>query len=162
ETLRATDAAKSHVISGIGISSPGFVDPFEGRVLKAANLPCWVDYPLASKVSEATGLAARLDNDCNAAALAEAVWGGGARYNCVFYVTFGTGIGTGIVIDSKVFRGRTGSAGEGGHITIAYDGPRCPCGKRGCIEQYAAGPAIARRARLKLTTAADGIQDGGH
>ena len=153
ETVRASDAARGTHLIGVGIGTPGNIDPTEGRILKAANLPCWIDYPLAAKVTEATGLPAKLDNDGNAAALAEAVWGAGAGYRSVFYVSLGTGIGTGIVTNGRVLHGRTGSAGEGGHMVINYGGPRCPCGKRGCIEQYAAGPAIARRARAKLAKA---------
>ena len=95
-----------------------------------------------------------LDNDGNAAALAEALWGAGAGYGSVFYVTLGTGIGTGLVINRRVWHGRTGGAGEGGHMPIDYRGPRCACGKRGCIEMYAAGPAIAQRAQQKLTSGA--------
>ena len=92
----------------------------------------------------------KIDNDANAAALAEAKWGAGRGYRNVFYATIGTGIGTGIIFDGKIYHGRTGSAAEGGHIGIDARGPLCPCGKRGCIEVLAAGPAIARRARQKL------------
>jgi glucokinase len=150
EAVRASDAACDAHLTAIGIGTPGNIDPAAGRILKASNLPCWIDYPLAAKVAEATGLRVKLDNDGNTAALAEAVWGAGVGYRSVFYVTLGTGIGTGIVTNGRVLHGRTGSAGEGGHVVINFAGPRCPCGKRGCIEQYAAGPAIARRARAKL------------
>jgi glucokinase len=92
-------------------------------------------------------LPTHLDNDANAAALAEALWGAGRGYSQVFYATLGTGIGTGIVFDGRIHHGRTGAAAEGGHVTIDYNGPRCGCGKRGCIEALASGPAIAERAR---------------
>ena len=95
----------------------------------------------------------KIDNDANAAALAEAKWGAGRGYRNVFYATIGTGIGTGFVIDGKVFHGRTGLATEGGHVGVDVHGPLCACGKRGCIETLAAGPAIARRARAKLAEA---------
>jgi glucokinase len=68
----------------------------------------------------------------------------------VFYVTIGTGVGTAILIDGRIYHGRTGAAAEGGHMSIDYKGPRCGCGKLGCIEVLASGPAIARRARAKL------------
>ena len=84
------------------------------------------------------------------ARLAEAQWGAGRGYANVFYATIGTGIGTGIVLDGRIYHGRTGAAAEGGHISIDYRGDVCGCGKRGCIEVFAAGPAIARRARRKL------------
>src|SRR5258706_8781601 len=92
----------------------------------------------------------RVDNDANAAALAEVKWGAGSGYQNVFYATVGTGIGTGIIFDSRIYHGKTGAAAEGGHVGIDWNGPVCNCGKRGCIEALAAGPAIARRARQKL------------
>ena len=78
------------------------------------------------------------------------LWGAGQGYSNVFYATLGTGVGAGIILDGKIHHGRTGSAAEGGHVTIDYRGPRCACGKYGCIEALAAGPAIALRARGKL------------
>jgi glucokinase len=92
----------------------------------------------------------RVDNDANAAALAETRWGAARGFRFVFYATIGTGIGTGIVLDGRIYHGSTGSAGEGGHVSIDYRGPVCSCGKRGCIEVLAAGPAIGTRARTKL------------
>jgi glucokinase len=92
----------------------------------------------------------RVDKDANAAALAEAKWGAGRGYRNLFYVTVGTGIGTGIILDGRIFHGKTGAAAEGGHLGIDCNGPVCNCGKCGCIETLAAGPAIARRARQKL------------
>ncbi len=91
-----------------------------------------------------------MDNDGNAAALAEALWGAGRGFHNVFCATHGTGIGTGIIFDGRIYQGRTGAAAEGGHNTIDYRGPRCHCGKLGCIEALAAGPAIARRAIEKI------------
>jgi glucokinase len=94
----------------------------------------------------------KVENDANAAALAEAVWGAGRGFDHIFYATIGTGIGTGLVCDKRIYNGRTGAAGEGGHMSIDYNGPRCGCGKPGCVEVLAAGPAIARRARAKLAS----------
>ena len=76
----------------------------------------------------------------------------GATFAHIFYAGIGTGIGTGIVCDKRIYNGRTGAAAEGGHMSIDYHGPRCGCGKPGCIEILAAGPAIARRARAKLAS----------
>jgi glucokinase len=78
------------------------------------------------------------------------VWGAGKGYRNVFYVTLGTGIGTGIVLDGRIYEGRTGAAGEGGHMTIDFRGALCGCGKRGCIEAYASGTAIGRRAQQRV------------
>jgi glucokinase len=137
-------------MTGIGICAPGPLDPVTGVILNPPNVPCWRNFPLAAEVQRVFGLSARVDNDGNAAGLAEAIWGAGVGYRNVFYATLGTGIGTGIVFDRKIYHGRTGSAAEGGHVTIDYRGPQCGCGKRGCIEALCSGPAIARRARERL------------
>jgi glucokinase len=137
-------------LTGIGICAPGPLDPVSGVILNPPNVPCWRNFPLAAEVQRLFGFSARVDNDGNAAALAEAIWGAGVGYRNVFYATLGTGIGTGIVFDRKIYHGRTGSAAEGGHVTIDYRGPQCGCGKRGCIEALCSGPAIARRARKRL------------
>ncbi len=137
-------------ISGIGICAPGPLDPRTGVVINPPNLPGWRNFPLAAEVSKAYSLPVRVDNDGNAAALAEALWGAGSGYRNVFYATVGTGIGTGIIFDGRIYHGRTGAAAEGGHITIDYRGPLCGCGKRGCIEVLASGPAIARRAAEQI------------
>jgi glucokinase len=137
-------------LSGIGICAPGPLDPKTGVILNPPNVPSWRNFPLAAEVQRVFGLVARIDNDGNAAALAEALWGAGVGYRNVFYATLGTGIGTGVVFERRIYHGRTGSAAEGGHVTIDYHGPACGCGKRGCIEALASGPAIARRARERL------------
>jgi glucokinase len=137
-------------IAGIGICAPGPLDPRTGVVMNPPNLPGWRNFPLADLVSKAYRLPVRIDNDGNAAALAEAIWGAGRGYRNVFCATIGTGIGTGIVFDGHIYHGRTGAAAEGGHNTIDYRGPRCGCGKLGCIEALASGPAIARRASEKI------------
>jgi glucokinase len=138
------------VISGIGICAPGPLDPRTGIVVNPPNLPGWRNFPLADLVSQAYRLPVRVDNDGNAAALAESLWGAGRSYQNIFCATIGTGIGTGIVFDGHIYHGRTGAAAEGGHMTIDYRGPRCACGKLGCIEALASGPAIARRASEEI------------
>ena len=137
-------------LAGIGICAPGPLDPIRGIVLNPPNLPCWRNFPLAAEVQRVFQVCARVDNDANAAGLAEAIWGAGVGFRNVFYATLGTGIGTGIVFDRRIYHGRTGSAAEGGHVSIDYNGPRCGCGKRGCIEVLASGTAIGRRARARL------------
>ena len=139
------------LISGIGICAPGPLNPRTGVVINPPNLPGWRNFPLADLISKAYRLPVRVDNDGNAAALAEALWGAGRGYRNVFCATIGTGIGTGIVFDGRIYHGRTGAAAEGGHISIDYRGPRCGCGKLGCIEALASGPAIARRASEKIS-----------
>jgi len=145
--LRDRRAKTAHAI---GISVPGWVDAKRGIVVSATNIPCWREFPLAREIARFYGLPTRVGNDGNVAALAEAVWGAGANYRTVFYATLGTGIGAGIVIDRRVYTGRAGGAGEGGHMTIDFRGPLCGCGKRGCIEAFASGTAIGRRAQQRL------------
>jgi glucokinase len=137
-------------IESIGICAPGPLDPTRGIVLNPPNVPCWRNFPLAEKVSAKYRVPVKVDNDANAAALAETLWGAARGFRYVFYATIGTGIGSGIVFDGSIYHGKTGSAGEGGHVSIDYRGPVCACGKRGCIEILAAGPAIGLRARTKI------------
>ena len=137
-------------IDRIGICAPGPLDPEQGIVLNPPNVPCWRNFPLAERVSAKYQVPVKVDNDANAAALAETLWGAARGFRFVFYATIGTGIGSGIVFDGSIYHGKTGSAGEGGHVSIDYRGPVCACGKRGCIEILAAGPAIGIRARAKV------------
>ena len=139
------------VLQGIGICAPGPLDPNTGVILNPPNVPCWRNFPLADEISRKYNVPVKVDNDANAAALAEALWGAGRGFRNIFYATLGTGIGTGIVFDGHIYHGRTGAAGEGGHVSIDYRGPICACGKPGCIEVFASGPAIAKRAQALLS-----------
>jgi glucokinase len=136
-------------IGSIGICAPGPLDPKSGIVLNPPNVPCWRNFSLASQINARYKVPVKIDNDANAAALAETRWGAARGFRYVFYATIGTGIGTGIVLDGAIYHGNTGSAAEGGHVSIDYRGPLCNCGKRGCIEVLASGPAIGARARAK-------------
>jgi len=149
----AGDEARS-AVTGIGLCAPGPLDPKRGVVINPPNVPCWRGFPLAAEVERVFGVPARLDNDANAAGLAEVLWGSAQGNASVFYATLGTGVGSGIIFDKKIYHGRTGSAAEGGHVTIDYRGPRCACGKFGCIEALAAGPAIGRLAQSRLAAGA--------
>ena len=151
--LAEASITKAGAIGGIGICAPGPLDPKTGVVVNPPNLPCWRNFPLAARARERYGVPVKVDNDANAAGLAETHWGVARGYRYVFYATVGTGIGSGIVFDGRIYHGKTGAAGEGGHLSIDYRGPRCNCGKLGCIEILAAGPAIGLRARNKLTSA---------
>jgi len=145
-----SEASPRIPIAAIGICAPGPLDPKTGVIINPPNLPIWRDYPLAEEMRRVYNVPVRLDNDANAAALAEMNWGAGRGYTNFFYATVGTGIGTGIIFNGRIFHGKTGAAGEGGHMGIDRNGPLCNCGKRGCIETLAAGPAIGRRAQEKL------------
>jgi glucokinase len=150
ESLFAQDPASRSKIRRIGICAPGPLDPRTGVVINPPNVPCWRDFPLADEVAKHHSAHVRVDNDANAGGLAEHLWGAGRGFRNVFFATIGTGIGTGIVLDGKIFHGRTGAAAEGGHVSIDFNGPVCNCGKKGCIEILASGTAVARRAREKL------------
>jgi glucokinase len=139
-------------LRAIGVCAPGPLDPTTGVVINPPNLPCWRNFHLSAELTKLYGVPVKIDNDANAAALAEALWGAGRGYRNVFYACFGTGIGTGIVFDGHIYHGRTGAAAEGGHVSIDYRGELCKCGKPGCIEIFASGTSIAKRARAKLSS----------
>lgn len=133
-------------IGAIGICAPGPLNPKTGMVLNPPNLPHWRNVPLAELVRKRFNLPCTLENDANAAGLAEALFGAAQGMDDVLYVTLGTGIGTGIIINRKIYHGKNGAAGEGGHVTVDWRSPVvCNCGVRGCIEALASGSALARR-----------------
>ena len=138
-------------ILGIGICAPGPLNPKTGVVINPPNLPGWRNIQFARLVEKIFGIPTKLENDANAAGLAEVLFGAATKYHDVFYVTVSTGIGTGIILGRKIYHGKNGVAGEGGHVSIDYKSPyRCGCGTLGCIEALAAGPGMARRARVRL------------
>lgn len=137
----------------IGICAPGPLDPHTGVVLNPPNVTCWRNYPLAAQIARRYGGSVKLENDAKSAGLAETLWGSGRGYRNVFYTCIGTGIGAGILLDGRIYHGRTGAADEAGHMVIDYHGPLCGCGKKGCIEALASGTAIAKRARARLAEA---------
>ncbi len=140
---RAADGRPAAV--GIGFGGP--VDPVAGRVRRSHHVAGWAGAELAQLFTDSTGLPAFLENDANAGALAEALFGAGRGADVVLYVNVGTGIGGGIVLSRRVHRGAHFNAAEIGHIPLLPDtGPPCPCGKRGCLEALASGDAIGRRA----------------
>jgi glucokinase len=153
DSLLAKSKQNDYMIRAIGICAPGPLDPNTGVVINPPNVPCWRNFPLAAEISSRYRLPVKIENDANAAALAEVLWGAGKGYAKVFYISIGTGIGTGLILDGHIYNGRTGAAPEGGHVSIDYRGPVCGCGKRGCIEVFISGTAIAKRAQAKLEAA---------
>jgi glucokinase len=130
---------------GVGAGAPGPLDTRRGVVLLTPNLG-WVNLPLRQLLQDALGAPARIDNDANCAVLGE-WWMGAARgAKHVIGITIGTGIGGGIIVDGRLYHGASDCAGEIGHTTVEVNGRRCKCGNYGCLEAYASGPAIARRA----------------
>lgn len=140
--LRETALQAGAELSGIGIGSTGPVDPIRGEFGDVDFLPGWRGKNLVRDLEQAFHLRAALENDGDAAALAEAGWGAGRNRTRLIYVTVGTGIGGGIIFDGKLYRGVDGAHPEVGHHVVDPSGPPCSCGFRGCWESLAAGPAM--------------------
>jgi glucokinase len=132
---------------GIGMCAPGPLDSLTGVVLDIPTLPGWRDFPVRDALAERYGLPALLENDGIAAAFGEWRYGAGRGAQNLVYVTISTGIGGGVVADGRLLHGRRGMAGHVGHLRLAPEGPRCPCGGIGCFEAFASGSALGRRAR---------------
>lgn len=130
-------------ITAIGMGVPGMIDGKEGVVVTTNNLG-WKNFPIAKKVEELTGLAVKISNDANAAALGEMKFGYGGTYKNIIMLTLGTGVGGGIIIDGKIVEGNRGAGAELGHSVIEMGGEPCTCGRRGCLEAYASATAIIR------------------
>jgi glucokinase len=137
-------------LGAVGVSFGGPVDYPIGRTVMCHHLDGWEDIPLREIVAERTGLPTAMDNDANAAGLGEATFGAARGCSDVLYLTVSTGIGAGLVLGGRVHRGAGSLAGELGHTLVMPDGPRCSCGRLGCLEAVACGPAIARAARDAL------------
>lgn len=145
ERLKAL--AGGEALGAIGVGCAGPLDLDEGLVLSPPNLPGWDRVPLKATLEAAFGVPVALDNDANAAALAEFRLGAGRGASIMVYATISTGIGGGIVVNGQLLHGLAGAAGEFGHQTVRPDGPACGCGNRGCLEALASGTAIVARAR---------------
>jgi glucokinase len=138
----------ARAIAGIGISSPGPVDPVRGLVVEPPNLgPQFRDIALADALGAAENLPAFLDRDTNVAALGEHEFGAAQGFHDFIYLTVSTGIGGAIVTGGEILHGPDGFAGELGHVVVDLDGPRCGCGGVGHVEAIAAGISLARDAR---------------
>ena len=142
QVLNAIEPLISIEIEAIGIAAPGPLDPKSGVILNPPNLPGWCNIQLTHRIEERFQKPVRLENDCNAAGLAEARFGAARGFASVFYAAIGTGIGAGIILDGKIYHGKNGAAAEA-HATIDYRGPViCNCGIPGCIEGIASGRAV--------------------
>jgi glucokinase len=141
----------------VGIGAAGYVDDKRATVLFAPNI-AWRHEALKDKVEQRVGLPVVVENDANAAAWGEYRFGAGQGHDDVVSITLGTGLGGGIVLGGKLYRGRFGIAGEFGHIRMVPDGLLCGCGSQGCWEQYASGRALVRYARQRATASPDAAQ----
>lgn len=137
-------------LSAISIGVAGISNPETGVVFASPHLPKWHNVPLRDIIERESGKKTFLINDAKAAALGELYFGAGRGAQNFIYVTLGTGIGGGIIINRELYRGAIGTAGEIGHMTIDDEGPRCACGNKGCWEALASGSALAREAKLQI------------
>lgn len=144
-------------IEGIGIGSPGAVNTKKGTIEYPPNLPGWKSVALGKILKKEYGTEVYLENDANAAAIGEMIFGAGKSYDNFIMVTLGTGVGGGIIINRKIYRGETGGAGELGHLSIDYKGHKCKCGSYGCIETYAGNGYLVGHTVDKLEVNQDSL-----
>lgn len=162
----AQSGIEPSALSGVGVGSPGDVEPETGVVSHPGNLPGWEgSFPLAETLSAQLGTVVRVGNDVQVATDAEFRLGAGKPYRSILGVFWGTGVGGGLILNGKAWLGR-GAAGEIGHMVVKAGGRRCPCGRRGCLEAYAGRGAMEARARKlaekgKKTNLFDLMEDRG-
>lgn len=155
QNLAETGIDRQEIV-GIGVACGSPMDAGRGIILGPPNLQSWNPVPIKDLLEAEFGLYTQLENDANAGALAEWLFGAGKGRRHVVYMTMGTGIGGGLVLDGRLYRGANGNAGEVGHMRVVPEGgPLCGCGKRGCLEAFCSGPSIARRTREALAGAPD-------
>lgn len=143
-------------VVAVGIGSPGVVESARGVVVKWGNYH-WENAPLGERVASLCGKSVFVTNDANAAALGEAKFGAGKNYDSSILITLGTGVGSGIVLDGKLWEGYRGAGGEVGHMVIRTDGRPCACGRKGCFEQYASATALMTRTREAMLENPDSL-----
>jgi len=149
--LIASVAPKDEEIAAIAVAAPGPLDPFEGIIFEAPNIPGWNNLPLKKLIQDQFKVPVAIGNDANLAALGEWRFGAGVGHRHLVYITVSTGIGGGVIIDNQLLLGAHGLAAELGHVTVIPDGPLCGCGKRGHLEAVTSGPAIARWVEQELS-----------
>jgi len=132
---------------GIGIGSPGIVSMEDGTVRHPPNFEDWEEVPLAKLIRKVFAHTVFVENDANCAAIAESRYGAGSDRKDFLFVIWGTGVGGGIILDRKIYRGPFGGAGEIGHVSIDYNGRKCNCGNLGCIEAYIGQRYLSQRTK---------------
>ena len=150
---------KMNQITGIGVGAPGPLSPLEGIIYSAPNLPGWHDVPLAQILEEEFDLPVILENDGNAAAWGERIFGAARGINDLICLTLGTGIGGGLILGGKIYHGKNCFAGEIGHMVVNKDGPRCNCGGYGCLESYSSATGIRNRIAARIEKMQETIPD---
>ncbi len=141
--ILATSISISKIdIKAAGIGAAGSIDKIKGQVITSPNIPSWKRYPLVKNLEKLTGIKIFLENDATVALLGSWWKGNGNKFRNWIMLTLGTGIGGGVIIDNKIYTGKSGNSMEVGHMTIAHDGRECNCGNQGCFEQYASASAL--------------------
>ena len=140
-------------VDAVGVAVPGPFDPERDLLLDPPNLPGWKRVPVGRILGDALGRPVRVENDANAAALAEWRLGAGRGVSHMVLLTMSTGIGAGLILDGRLLRGLRSSAGEVGHTTVEWGGEVCGCGRRGCLEAYCGGASWTRRLRALVPPA---------
>jgi len=137
-------------IAGVGVGVPGPVVIEKGMVSAPPIMPGWNNYPISGSLSKKWNCPVLVNNDAELGALGEWAYGVGRGEKNLAYIKVGTGVGAGLIFESKIYHGTTGSAGEIGHITINQKGPKCSCGNNGCLEAFVGAKAISNRAQEEL------------
>lgn len=153
------ESVNASTLLGIGIGSTGPLDPLRGTINNPYTLAGWSDVPIVRRLNQVFRVPVRLENDADGAALGEYWQGAGRGAKRLYAVTVGTGVGTALIVDGKIYRGVDGSHPEGGHQLIDPNGPECYCGHRGCWESLISGPAIANAGRDILNMDAASIAE---
>ncbi|HEX3074269.1 MAG TPA: ROK family protein [Ignavibacteriales bacterium] len=141
---------KKYKINGIGIGSPGVVSVRKGTVENPPNFSNWKKVNVVKIIEKEFKKKTVIENDANAAAIGELMFRPGKKLDDFIFITLGTGVGGGIILNGKIFRGETGGAGEVGHMTIDYAGPKCNCGSYGCVESYLGNNYLIGRVKKQL------------
>ena len=144
-------------IKGIGVGIPGTLDMDEGVVIASPNLPTWTNFSFASLMKERTGLPVAINNDANVAALGEAKFGSGSKYQNIIMITLGTGVGGGIVANGRMYDGNKHQGAELGHAVIELNGRDCTCGRKGCLEAYASATALIKSTKEAMEKHKDSL-----
>ncbi len=145
--IMASLCQKLGKFDSVGIGAPGLIDHARGIVRTSPNLPHWNEVPLAELLSSKLGVPVKVANDVNAIAWGEFLFGAGVGFRDILVITLGTGLGGALILNGSLHLGKDQTAGEIGHFTLIPGGHPCPCGNKGCLEQYVAKEAIVRRAR---------------
>jgi predicted NBD/HSP70 family sugar kinase len=163
DTVKRVIASRKHRFLGVGVAIPGLFFRSEGKIALMTEFPGWEEISLKKEIQAAFSIPVFLEQDANAAALAEWWLGAhGQESGTMVYIAAGQGVGAGIVIDGQLYRGKLGTAGEVGHMSIDYDGPRCECGNNGCLEEYCSTIALQREVKRSLLDFPSSPLQGDH